>query len=163
MPYTKIELTKVVLKCIHSYNSNEITNYYKITKKLFSDEPYKIYFTYAIFENDKYQPSLEGYWNQSEESKSAKENVLKKKDISKYSYPDWYLFVGLSKEKNGDYSKQRLYVFINRETLKLESHWFDVDKNESQCEISDDKNFDETYESDKNSKIKLKRFNHIVD
>ena len=146
----------MVLQCVHLFNSKEITNYYKITKKLFTDEPYKIYSTSPRFQNGQYTPSLDGYWNESEESKSAWENVSKKKDISKYSYPDWYTFVSLVKEKNGSYNQNEVFYFINRETLIIEID-YGFAEYKTQCVISDDKHFDERFESDKNSKLKNKK------
>lgn len=156
----KIELTKVVLKCVHQEKDKsetvEYVNYYKITKHLFNNEPYKLYSAYAYFNNDDYEPLIEGYWEKSKEVEHAWQDV-KKKDTSKYFYPDWYTFIHLNRSKFGDYSQVEIYTFINRETLKLESSFFDLPVPIKQCEISDIKHFDDAYESDKQKKIKDKK------
>jgi hypothetical protein len=155
--YSKIELTKVVLQCVFlTSNSQEITDYYKITKKLFIDEPYKIYSTDVEFMNGKYSSRLQGYWNQSEEVELASEYPTFQKDISKYDYPNWYTFFLLTKEKNNLYRKGFVSIFINRETLELEKHFWDTPE-KYQCKISNEKHFDERFESDKNSKLKNKK------
>ena len=155
--YPKIELTKVVLQCVFlTSNSQEIIDYYKITKKLFIDEPYKIYSTDVEFKNGKYYSIFEGYWNQSEEVELASKHPTFENDISKYDYPNWYTFFLLSKEKSNLYTKGTVSIFINRETLELEKHFWDYPE-KYKCKISDEKHFDERFESDKNSKLKNKK------
>lgn len=159
---TKIERTKVVLKCTHQTTDKnnvkeDIVNFYKITNKLFDTKPYKLYMGYASMKNDEYVPYLDGYWQNSEEVKNSKQLSSSHQDISKYYYPEWYTFISLEKNTEGKYEQKDIYSTFNRETLQYISHFFGLPSFESKCEISDEKHFDESFQESKNKQIKNKK------
>ena len=140
-----IEVTKISLKCTNELpllKSGRFVPvfdvYYKITKKIFDDRPYRIYQSYTDSNDDVYPPYLIGVSDESLEGRNIK---FKKEQFP----PTWYTFVNPVIEWGRGRDLLSTVTYINRESLDIESRFTDDGKlwSKGQCSIISNEKFDE--------------------
>ena len=140
-----IEVTKISLKCTNELQLLKsgrfvpvIDVYYKITKKIFDDRPYRIYGSYPDANDDNYPPYLIGVSDESFEGRNIK---FKKEQFP----PTWYTFVNPIPEWDRESNLLSTVTYINRESLDIESRFTEDGKlwSKGQCSIISNEKFDE--------------------
>ena len=151
-----IEVTKISLKCtetltlIEGKPLNDV--YYKITKKIFDDRPYRIYGSYPDTNDDNYPPYLIGVSDESLEGRNIK---FKRKQYP----PTWYTFVDPDPDWDRPIPRLSTVTYINRENLEVEERFTGDGKlwSKGQCSIISNEKFDEVLnEQVKKIKDKMK-------
>ena len=152
----KIELTKVSLKCTETMMMIEdkpVKDYYfKITRKIYHDKPYKIYGSHPDTDDENYLPVLVGVSVDSSEGRNIK---FKREQYS----PNWYTFVDPDPDWDRPIPRLSIVTYVNRESLNIENRFTDTGKvwSKGQCSIIPNEKFDEVWtEQVKKLKEKMK-------
>jgi hypothetical protein len=146
----------VVLKCAYEIEENNekknLIAFYKITKHLLEEHPYKMYISNPDYDEKNYPPYLIGISVQS--AKEADKEKLKSRP---YLPPDWYTFI--PEQKYGKFILP-MAKYVNRVTLQMED--LSLEKGEqwgkSSCSIAQTSEFDNDYRSKLESKKKEQKF-----
>ena len=150
------EANLVVLKCVYEFEENKekkkLINFYKITKHLLEEHPYKLYISNPDYDEKGEPPYLIGISIQS-----AKEEDKANLKSRPYLPPDWYTFI--PERKDGKFFLPTA-TYVNRVTLQIED--LSLDKGEqwgkSSCSIAQASEFDNDYRSKLDGKKKEQKF-----
>lgn len=149
------EETLVVLRCVRLGADNKEEKdsdaHYKITKRYFDDQPYKLYISSPDFDEKDSPPLALGILYENANN-SDKENLKSRLHFS----PDWYTFIP-------EFKKGKFFIpdaiYVNRATLQMEDTSLDDGKlwSTRNCSIVEQRSFDDEWESKvKNKKKELK-------
>lgn len=153
---SKYEENLVVLKCVYEFEEkNEkknLTNFYKITKRLLEEHPYKMYIS-----NPEYDEKGEPPYSIGISIQSAKEEDKANLKSRPYLPPDWYTFI--PERKDGKFFLPTA-TYVNRVTLQMEDLSLDTGEQwaKSSCSIAQTSEFDNDYRSKLESKKKEQKF-----
>lgn len=151
-----IEITKISLKCSEKFlliSGDPIENvYYKITRKIYDENVYKMYSSYPDTNNKDYLPSLIGISDAFPEVKHIKFN-------REHYPPTWYTFLQPQSDKSELIPRLSTATYVNRESLEIEDRFTGDGRvwSKGQCVIIPNDKFDENWkEQVRKIKEKLK-------
>jgi hypothetical protein len=150
-----IEKTLVVLMC---EGPRELTkksssnNYYKLTKRSFNEQPFKLYISNPNFDTKNSPPYLIGIALES--AKESDKLILKAR---KYFPPDWYTFIPA--QIDGEFIMP-VATYVDRVKLKMEDWTLDAEEqwSSSNCSIVEESQFLEDWKSKVANKKKELKF-----
>ena len=155
------EETVVTLKCVEQEymwknGIKSSSSLYKITKKIKDEKPYRLYGSRPDFSKKNNPPYLIGINEDSDEGKKIKSK------FKEHFYPEWYVFVTPTQEKIIEPTPIPFLIYINRETLKIESKIINGDEqlkwSDGTCSIVSNDEFYNDWDLQVKNKINKLKF-----